>query len=364
MNYRPKRLAGPAILLALFLVIFAGAQFRLVDLYIQSVIMFIGINIILSVSLNIVNGYMGEFSCGHAGFMAVGAYVASLLSVWLFADDRVFGAALLPGGAAVILFPFIILLGGAAAAVAGLLVALPSFRTRDDYLAIITISANAIITSTIINIDFIGGSRGFMGMKGTVFAMVDVKNLPYMLIWIFLFTVLVVSATKRLFSSTYGKGIIAIKQDEIAAEIMSVNTNGMKIMAFMLSSGMAGIAGGLYAHVLGYVNPGSFGILKSTEVLVMVYLAGMGTLSGSVISATLFTLLLELMRPFQILKWVLIPRCSYSLCSSDRRVLWGIVNSPTSSRSSESGSAGPRRLYEPPRYRFTDPQIRRFNCRE
>ncbi len=269
--------------------------------------MFIGINIILSVSLNIINGFMGEFACGHAGFMAVGAYVSSVLSVWLFTDDKLFGDAVFSGGSVIALFPLIILCGGAAAAVAGLIVAFPSFRTRDDYLAIITIAANYIITSTIINIEAIGGSRGFMGMKSTVFAMEDVIFLPHMIIWIFIFTIFTIFIVRRFMSSTYGKGINALKQDEVAAEIMSVNTNKMKLIAFMLSSGLAGIAGGLFAHVLGYVNPGSFSILKSTEVLIMVYMAGMGTISGSVLSAIIFTLLLELLRPLQIIKWVLLP---------------------------------------------------------
>jgi branched-chain amino acid transport system permease protein len=302
-----QRLTVPSFLVLLFIFLVGASQLGLFDLYIQSVLMFMGINIILAVSLNIVNGYMGEFACGHAGFMAVGAYVASLLSVWLFADDRVLGPALLSHEWAVVLFPFVIIIGGIAASIIGLLVALPSFRTRDDYLAIITIAANYIITATIINLNAVGGSRGFMGMKTTIFNMEEVLYIPYNLIWIFVFTVLTIFMVWRFISSTYGRGIIAIKQDEIAAEIMSVNTNKMKVIAFMLSAGLAGIAGGLYAHVLGYVNPGSFSILKSTEVLVMVYLAGMGTISGSILSAILFTILLELLRPFGIVKWVLIP---------------------------------------------------------
>ena len=123
-----------------------------------------------------------------------------------------------------------------------------------------------------------------------------------MLIWVLLGTTFSVWLIRRYVSSTYGKGIIAIHQDEIAAEIMGVNTNRMKLMAFMISSGLAGLAGGLFAHILGYINPGSFGIMKSTECLVMVYLGGMGSLSGSVISAVLFTLLLEGLR--FVIPWI------------------------------------------------------------
>jgi branched-chain amino acid transport system permease protein len=269
--------------------------------------MFMGINIIYASSLNLVNGYMGEFSCGHAGFMAVGAYVASVLSVLLFAQDRVFGPPLLSPEYAILGFPLILLVAFIVAALAGLLIAIPSFKTRGDYLAIITIAANYIIITTIINLDSIGGARGFMGMKNTIFAMEDVVFLPWMIIWVFIFTVLSIWMIRRFVSSTLGKGIVAIHQDEVAAEIMSVNTNKMKLIAFMISSGLAGVAGALFAHVLGYVNPSSFGILKSTEALVMVYLGGMGSLSGSVLSAIAFTLLLELLRPLQIIKWIVVP---------------------------------------------------------
>ncbi len=280
---------------------------ELVSLYILSVLMFMGVNVILSASLNLVNGYMGEFSCGHAGFMCVGAYVSSVLGVFLFAKDKVFGAPLLDPSLALYAFPFIILAGGVAAAVAGLLVAIPSYKTRGDYLAIITIAANYIIISIIQNLGIIGGSRGFMGMKSVISSMEDVVDLPWMPIWVFIFTVFTVWVLRRYVSSTFGKGVSAICQDEVAAEIMSVNTNKIKTISFMVSSGLAGVGGGLFAYVIGYVNPGSFNILKSTEVLVMVYLGGMGSLSGSVLSAVLFTVLLEALRPLQIIKWIVIP---------------------------------------------------------
>lgn len=278
-----------------------------IGLYFLTVLMFMGVNIILSTSLNLVNGYMGEFSCGHAGFMCVGAYVSSILGVLLFSKDKIFGAPLLNPELAIYFFPLIIIVGGIVAALFGLLVALPSYKTRGDYLAIITIAANYIIISLIENIDLIGGSRGFMGMKKVVNAMEDVVYLPWMVIWVFIFTVGTVWVLRRYVSSVFGKGVSAICQDEVAAEIMSVNTNKMKTITFMLSSGLAGIAGGLFAYIIGYVNPGSFAILKSTEVLVMVYLGGMASLSGSVLSAILFTILLEALRPLQIIKWVLIP---------------------------------------------------------
>ena len=275
--------------------------------YTQLVLMFVGVNIMMSTSLNLVNGYMGEFSCGHAGFMAVGAYTASLLTVWFFTKGSIFGMNLLPPGWAIVLFPFILLFGGLIAALVGLLVAIPSFRTRGDYLAIITLAVNYIVKSAIENIQPIGGARGFMGMGRVVNGMQEVADIPWMMIWTWIFTFLTILLIKRFVSSTYGKGIIAIREDEIAAEIMGVNTQRAKMVAFMLSSGLAGMAGGLFAHILGYINPGSFTIMKSTEALVMVYLGGMGSLSGSVLSAVLFTLILEILRPLQLYKWVVVP---------------------------------------------------------
>ncbi len=275
--------------------------------YVQLILMYAGINIILSTSLNIVNGYMGEFSVGHAGFMAVGAYVTSILNVMLFTGSSIFGPPLLPPSSAIYLFPVTLVAGGAAAALAGLLVAVPSFNTRGDYLAIITLAVNYIVKSSIENIQPIGGARGFMGMRNVIDSMEKVLNLPWIMIWVFISVGTIVWIIHRLVNSTYGKGIVALRDDEIAAGIMGINTRRMKIVAFMLSSGLAGIAGGLFAHVLGYINPGTFTIMKSTEALVMVYLGGMGSLSGSVISAIIFTLALEAFRPLQVAKWVAVP---------------------------------------------------------
>jgi len=305
-----------------------AASYDKLDSYVLTVLMSMGISIIFASSLNLVNGYMGEFSCGHGGFMCVGAYVGSVLSLICFSSNKMLGAALLPPTLAPWVFPFILLASGLAAAFFGLLVALPSFRTRGDYLAIITIAANYIIISLVENIDIIGGSRGLSGMKRTMNAMRDVADIPWMLIWVIIGTLVSLMLLRRLVSSTYGKGVPAIAQNEVAAEIMGVNTDRMKIVAFMLSSALAGVAGALYAHVFGYVNAQAFNILKSTEGMVMVYLGGMGSLSGSVLAAILFTLLVEGLRfgipaldsllhtvnvlpadftLSQIWKWVLIP---------------------------------------------------------
>jgi branched-chain amino acid transport system permease protein len=266
--------------------------------YRELVLIYMGVNIMLAVSLNLVNGYMGEFSVGHAGFMAVGAYVSSLLTMRLLVDTNVFGEAVLnaPAWALPIGFVIALIAGGVAAALAGLLVAFPSFRTRGDYLAIVTLAVNFIVTGVINNIEVIGGPRGLNGVP----LWTNVR-------WIFIVTVVSVIAIRNLVSSTFGKGIIAIRDDEIAAELMGVDTKRVKVVAFMVSSFIAGMSGGLFAHVLAYVNPGVFGILKSTEALVMVYLGGMGSISGSVIAAAIFTILIEALRPLAVLKWVVLP---------------------------------------------------------
>lgn len=284
------------------------ARFDIISNYFQTIITTICINIIMSASLNIVNGYMGEFSCGHGGFMAVGAYVSSVVSLILFKDgNSITGHALLPEWLSLAGFPICIIIGGMASMLVSLIVAIPSFKTRDDYLAIITVAANFIVTTTLNNIPGVGASRGLMGMRSVMSSMAGIIDIPWILVWGLIFAVLSVVSIHFLMSSTLGKGISAVRYDEISAEIMSVNTNNMKLVAFTFSSFLAGIAGGLFAHLLGFINPSSFGIMKSTESLVMVYLGGMGSLSGSVLSAVVFTILLELLRPAQILKWVIIP---------------------------------------------------------
>ncbi|MCJ2164331.1 MULTISPECIES: branched-chain amino acid ABC transporter permease [unclassified Pseudodesulfovibrio] len=281
------------------------AQQGYIGNYIQAVIMYVGINIIMSTSLNLVNGNMGEFTCGHAAFMCMGAYVSSILSVLFF--GKTLGDPMLPASMAIMVFPVIVLLGGVVAALTSVLVAVPAFKTRDDYLAIITIAVNYMVISAIENMDFVGGSRGFQGMKDTVWAMQGTLKAPWMLFWVITFTVFTIWVIRRFITSTYGKGVNAVCQDETAAEIMSVNTNKIKLVNFMISAGLAGCAGGLFAHIVGYVNPQSFNILKSTEAMVMVYLGGMGSLSGAVLSAIVFTGLLEVLRSQALMDFLLAP---------------------------------------------------------
>jgi len=246
-----------------------------VNQYIQMILVFIGINIILASSLNLVNGYMGEFSVGHAGFMAVGAYVSSILTFKVF---HLLGPSPL--------FPVAILAGGLAAALCGLLVAFPSFRTRGDYLAIVTLAFLMIVKSVIENIPYLEGASGLFGMK-------RLTTLP----WVYFWMVLTLWTIRNFVYSTYGRGILAIREDELAADLMGVNTRQVKVLVFVVSSFFAGVAGGLYAHYLQFISPRSFDILKSTDILIMVYLGGIASLGGSILGATLYQVLMEVLRP-------------------------------------------------------------------
>jgi len=249
-------------------------KFGIINPYIDLVLKYIGINIILTVSLNLVNGYMGEFSVGHAGFMAIGAYVASLLTVWVF-----------PRQLGPFIFPLALLGGGIVAGIAGLGIAFPSFRTRGDYLAIVTLAFNMIIKSVLENIEVIGGPRGFMGMEKLT-----------SLWWVYLVVILMVFLARNYVFSNFGRGVLSIREDEIASGLVSVNTRQVKVLTFVLSAFLAGIAGGLFAHELQFINPRSFTILKSTDMLVMVYLGGVGSLGGSILGATVFTVVMEGLR--------------------------------------------------------------------
>lgn len=275
----------PAFAAAGFLLSFVVARFELLDPYVQLILMYVGVNIILAASLNLINGYMGEFSVGHAGFMAVGAYTASLLTV-----------VVLPAASLAFTFPLAVVLGGLAAAAVGLVVAVPSFKTRGDYLAIVTLAFNMIVKSVIENIDAVGGPRGFLGME-------KLTTLP----WVFFWTIFTLWVIRNLVYSNFGRGILAVREDEVAGDLMSVNTRHVKLVAFVVSSFFAGIAGALFAHVLQFINPRMFDILKSTDILIMVYLGGIGSITGSIVGAAIFTVLLEVLRPMGLWRMVLMP---------------------------------------------------------
>jgi branched-chain amino acid transport system permease protein len=254
------------------------------------------IAIMVTLSLNVVNGYMGEFSCSHPGFMALGAYAASVFTIVLFVDDNHFGPALLPPALGPFMFPIFLILGGLVASLGALLVAIPSFRTRGDYLAIISLAFLFIVKSLFENLEIVGGPRGLGNQP-------DLANLPTVFIW----TIACIWIINNFVRSTLGKALNAVRDGELAAEAMTVDTRRTKMVAFLFAAFWAGVAGGLFAHVIRYINPGTFGIRKLAEVLAMVYLGGLNSVAGSIVGAVSFNILGEALRPLEILKWIIIP---------------------------------------------------------
>jgi len=254
------------------------------------------IAVMLTLSLNVVNGYMGEFSCSHPGFMALGAYCASVLTIGLFGDPEFFGVASLPEPLGPFLFPAVLILGGLLASVGALFVAVPSFRTRGDYLAIISLAFLFIVKSLIENLEFVHGSRGLSDQP-------DWAGLPTVFIW----TILCIWSINNFVRSTIGKALNAVRDNEMAADAMTVDTRRTKMAAFLFAAFWAGIAGGLFAHVMRYVNPGNFGIQNLAEVLAMVYFGGLNSVYGSIVGAVSISLLGEALRPLEIFKWIIIP---------------------------------------------------------
>ena len=247
--------------------------------YYYDILLGIGINVILAVGLNLVNGYTGQFSLGHAGFMAAGAYASSWLSL---SYGYAFGTAKF---ATTSVFVLALIAGGIAAAIAGLLVGVPSLRLKGDYLAIVTLGFNEIIKGVIQNAEPLGAQRGLGGMV-----------LHTSFFWTFAFAALTVYVVLSLVNSTYGRGFLAVRDDEIAAEAMGINTTKYKVLAFVIGAFFAGIAGGLYAHFKQFIHPEGFNFMKSVDVVVMVILGGMGSTAGVCFAAVLLTILPEALR--------------------------------------------------------------------
>jgi branched-chain amino acid transport system permease protein len=258
------------------------------DPYFLRVIITAGINVTLAVSLNLVNGYTGQFSLGHAGFMCVGAYFSTIIT--MFVAPKVFGGIIPPsdfarGG---VVFVVALLTGGIVAAISGLIVGTPSLRLKGDYLAIVTLGFGEIIRILFLNVEAVGGARGLPGIP-------TYTNF----FWAFAVAFITIYVVLAMVHSTYGRGFIAVHDDEIAAEAMGINTTKYKIIAFAVSAFFAGVAGGLYAHFMTFISPNGFDFMRSIEVVVMVILGGMGNTIGVIAAAILLTVLPEVLRPVQ-----------------------------------------------------------------
>lgn len=229
----------------------------IIDSYIELNIILVGINIILAVSLNLITGFTGQFSLGHAAFMAIGAYTSAVITAKLG-------------------MPFIvaILAAGIVASLAGVLIGIPTLRLKGDYLAIATLGFGEIVRVLALNIDYIGGALGFNDIpKYTNWT------------WIFVMTVVTVLLISNFIKSYHGRACIAIRENEIAAEAMGVNTTYYKVLAFAIGAFFAGTAGALYANYFYFIKPDSFGFMKSIDILVIVVFGGMGSIPGSIVGA-------------------------------------------------------------------------------
>ena len=255
--------------------------------YITKVLMVIGINIILAVSLNVATGYLGQLPLGHAGFMAVGAYTGGIFLKAVNADQAT-------GVSYALMVIAALLLSGLLAAVFGVIIGIPALRLRGDYLAIITLGFGEIIRVVLTNIDEVLGFKLTYGASG-------LKRIPKITSYfnVLVCVVLTCLVIHMVMKSRHGRAILAIRENEIAAESCGVRTTYYKVMAFTLSAFFAGVAGCLYAGYLGSLQPTTFGFMKSIEILVMVVLGGMGSMFGSVLSATTLTALPEALRAFE-----------------------------------------------------------------
>lgn len=290
---KPWVIAAAAVLLGHYVVI------PMTSSVFSEIIVFAGINIILAVSLNLVNGFTGQFSIGHAGFMAVGGYTAAFISLWLRNnagvnfDEPVMGQSVLVAG---------LFAAGLFSAVIGYIVGLPSLRLRGDYLAIVTLGFGEIIRVSLLNMEFLGGARGLSGIP-KVASFLSV----YLAVLVTLFVI------SRVVKSSHGRALLAVREDEIAAESMGVHITQAKVRAFTIGAFFAGVAGGLYGHYLTILSPSAFDFNRSFEIIIMVVLGGMGSISGSVVAAVLLTLLKEYLRDLSELTQVDLRMIIYSL---------------------------------------------------
>lgn len=251
-------------------------HFDIISNFYLNTLITICINIMLAASLHLIIGITGQFSIGHAGFLAVGAYISAICTMNLG----------LP-------FFVAILAAGIVAALAGLIVGFPTLRLRGDYLAIATLGFAEIIRVLFLNIEYVGGAAG---MRVTHYT-----NWTYTFICLLVTLIVIINFT----NSRHGRACIAIREDEIAADSLGINTTYYKVIAFTIGSFFAGIAGALYAHNFYIIQPNNFGFFKSFDILIYVVLGGLGSLTGSVISAAFLTIVSTFLQDFANMRMIL-----------------------------------------------------------
>ena len=251
------------VALVIYAVIMGLTEAGMLSAFWQLNLIFAGLNIILAASLNLINGYTGQFSLGHAGFMAVGAYVGVVLTTN-------FQMA----------FPVALLAGGVSAGLLGALIGLPTLRLRGDYLAIATLGLGEIVRIVIINVPYVGGAAGFKGIQ-------HLTNFT----WVFFIMLAALFIIKNFVNSRHGRACLAIRENEIAAESMGIYTTKYKVLAFTIGAFFAGVAGTLFGHNMYILSPASFTFMQSFNILIMVVMGGLGSMTGSIAGALVVTFL-------------------------------------------------------------------------
>jgi len=270
-----------AVLLMIYVIVQVLISANIINDYIFSTFVTVCINIILAVSLNLITGFTGQFSLGHAGFMSIGAYTCALITLRYSSQVGFIGG---------------LLLGAVLAALVGIFVGLPTLRLKGDYLAIATLGMAEIIKILFRNVleDLTNGAAGLSGIPQFV-------NWT----WLFIFTVGTVVLVSNFINSSHGRACISVREDEIAAEAMGINSTKYKVMAFVTGAFFAGIAGAIYSSYFYFIAPDLFGFMKSIDILVIVVLGGMGSISGSVISAIVLALISTYLQSFPELRMVI-----------------------------------------------------------
>ncbi len=259
-----------------FIVVQILISAKLISSYYQLNIFLLCINIIMAVSLNLVTGFLGQLHLGHAGFMAVGAYVSAAMTTNM-------NLPFLPS----------ILAGSLAAGLVGVIVGYPILRLGGDYLAIATLGFGEIVRIIFVNMDYVGGARGLSGI-------------PRYTTWPLLFsiTLIVVLLIRNYIRSSHGRAVLSIREDEIAAETMGINLTKYKVMTFAIAAFFAGTSGALYAHYFFIISPATFGFLKSIDYLVMAVLGGLGSITGSILAASGLTIVSALLQEFGAVRMI------------------------------------------------------------
>ena len=283
-----RTILNTCLCLAFFLIVEYMIGAKILNRYYTNILNLVLIYVIAAVSLNLTCGYLGQLPLGHAGFMSIGAYTAAIITTRFSIPD--FG----PISGEAVLFLLATIAGGILAMAAGIVIGLPALRLKGDYLAIITLAFGEIIRVLVQNIKITGGAMGMGGIgRYTGFG------------WSFFWTVMVVAFTFLLVNSRHGRAIKSVREDEIAAESVGINLTYYKIVAFAGAAFFAGVSGSLFAHHICYLEPGNFGYSMSIEMLVMVVLGGLGSISGSIISATVLTIVPEVLQTFASWKMII-----------------------------------------------------------